>query len=267
MKWVAWVVKLSITVVIVSMLTVATTGYVVNWYVQSLLGSYNIPLEVQSLSLGSMMKGMLGFGEKGIANKNAGSKSANSEGVDSKSTNSKGSDIGSENAKANADDRDGQANENINENADENLNENGAANDNGSGSEGSNGGGTSHPNHDEMNTGEGIPEDAFPVMGGMSGQSQQSQQSQQQDSLDSSQDQVVVITPDDLLAKKDELPDQQKEEIFNILMAKLPEEDMRKMTEAMEDGLTESEMIEIQQILSKHLDKEQYSKVMDMLKK
>ncbi|GAA0136078.1 hypothetical protein YSY43_29190 [Paenibacillus sp. YSY-4.3] len=248
MRWVSWLVKLSITVVIVSMLTVATTGYVVNWYIQSLLGSYNIPLDVQSPNLGSMMKGMLGFGGKGTSGESLESRNANSNGMDHKNMNA-------------------SANTGTGGNSNRDSNRNSAEN----GSENSRGGtGNSNeleqPAEDGVNAEEGIPEDALPVMGGVaSGQSQQSQQSQQ-DSL-GSQDQVVIISPDDLLAKKDELPDQQKEEIFNILMSKLPEEEMRKMTEAMEGGLTESEMIEIQQILSKHLDKEQYAKVMDMLKK
>lgn len=265
MRWVVWVLKLSITVVIVSMLTVATTGYVVNWYVQSLLSSYNIPLEIQSLSVGSMMKGMLGFGGKGTGSKSANSKTPNNKSVSSEEVDNNSSDKGNESAKANA---------NVHESADANDNMNSGAQNNGTGNskrdlhENNNDNGSTN---NDMNTGEGIPEDAFPVMGGISGQSQQSEQSQQsqqsqQQGAAGSQDQVVVITPDDLLAKKDELPDQQKEEVFNLLMSKLPEDDMRKMTEAMEDGLTEFEMIEIQQILSKHLDKEQYAKVMEMLK-
>lgn len=244
MKWVAWLLKLSITVVMVSVLTVATTGYVVNWYIQSLLGSYNIPLEVQSPNLGSMMKGMLGFGGQGTGSKNPGSRKVDE--TDHKNMNASANTGTDGNSAGNSNgDRAGSGSEN---------------------SEGgvSNGNESDRPDEDGVNTGEGIPEDALPVMGGMA--SGQSQQQSQQDAL-GNQDQAVVISPDDLLAKKDELPDQQKEEIFNILMSKLPEEEMQKMTAAMEGGLTESEMIEIQQILSKHLDKEQYAKVMDLLKK
>lgn len=79
------------------------------------------------------------------------------------------------------------------------------------------------------------------------------------------QDQQVVVTPDEMVAKKDELSDKDKEEVFAILMSKLPQAEMQKMTEAMEEGLTESEMIEIEQILSKYLDKTEYSKMMKIL--
>jgi hypothetical protein len=50
-------------------------------------------------------------------------------------------------------------------------------------------------------------------------------------------------------------------------MTKLPQEEMQKLTVAMEDGLTETEMIEIEQILSKYLDKAEYTKMMNILKK
>lgn len=62
MKWIGWLAKLVITVVTVSMLTVMTTGYVVNTYIQSLLGSYNLPIAGKAPTLGGMMKGMFGFG-------------------------------------------------------------------------------------------------------------------------------------------------------------------------------------------------------------
>ncbi|MMZ69321.1 hypothetical protein D1872_321400 [compost metagenome] len=51
-----------------------------------------------------------------------------------------------------------------------------------------------------------------------------------------------------------------------MLMAKLPQEEMQRITELMEDGLTEKELIEIEQILSKHLNKTEYAKIMDLLK-
>lgn len=108
-------------------------------------------------------------------------------------------------------------------------------------------------------TGDDVPEDALPVMGGMS--------SSQAGQGASDQDQQVVVTPDDLIAKKDELPDKDKEEVFKILMSKLPQEDMQSLTAALEGGLTEEELINIEQILSKHLDKTEYAKVMEILKK
>lgn len=197
MKWIGWLLRLSLTIVMVSVLTIMTTGYVVNSYIQSLLSSYNLPISGQAPSLGGMVKGMLGFSD-----------------VDQTK-----SDKGKQ----------GQS-------------------------------------VTEQNAGE----DALPVMGGISSESSLgaagagNEQNQQQGQI-GQQDQVLV-TPDELVAKKDELADTDKEEVFKILMSKLPQEEMQKLTEAMEDGLTETEMIEIEQILSKYLDKSEYAKMIKLLK-
>ncbi|MNE72197.1 hypothetical protein D3C80_1681180 [compost metagenome] len=111
------------------------------------------------------------------------------------------------------------------------------------------------------------PADAFPAMGGISSGSSSGTAGAGSDAAGqiTQQDQVLV-TPDELVAKKDEMADKDKEEVFKILMAKLPQEEMQKLTAAMEDGLTETEMIEIEQILSKYLDKSEYAKMIKLLK-
>ncbi|MBA9085954.1 hypothetical protein FHR92_002426 [Fontibacillus solani] len=197
MKWIGWLLRLSLTIVMVSVLTIMTTGYVVNSYIQSLLSSYNLPISGQAPSLGGMVKGMLGFS-------------------------------GADQTKSDK----GKQGQSVT----------------------------------EQNAGE----DALPVMGGISSGSSLgaagagNEQNQQQGQI-GQQDQVLV-TPDELVAKKDELADTDKEEVFKILMSKLPQEEMQKLTEAMEDGLTETEMIEIEQILSKYLDKSEYAKMIKLLK-
>lgn len=212
MKWIGWLLRLSLTIVMVSVLTIMTTGYVVNSYIQSLLSSYNLPISGQAPSFGGMVKGMLGFSD----------------------------------ADQTKPDKDKQ---------------------------------------EQSVTEQSTPEDAFPVMGGISSgsssgtaetgnsealgqisqQEQQGMQAGQNQQLDQQQDQVLV-TPDELVAKKDEMADKDKEEVFRILMAKLPQEEMQKLTVAMEDGLTETEMIEIEQIMSKYLDKSEYAKMIKLLK-
>ena len=198
MKWIGWLLRLCATILAVSLLTVLMTGYVVNSYIQSLLGSYNIPVPESSPSIGDMMKGMLGFGGEGV------------DGTDSANTG-------------------------------------GATQDGSSGK--------------KNDTEEPAPEDAVPAMGGLSSQDAAAGQGAQ------GQDQQVIVTPDDLAAKKDGLPDKDKEKVFSILMSKLPQTEMQTLTEALEGGLTEAEMINIEQILSKYLDKSEYAKVMEILKK
>ncbi len=47
MRWLGWLLKKGMTVVLVSALTLAVTGVVVNAYVQSLLRQFNIQLDHQ----------------------------------------------------------------------------------------------------------------------------------------------------------------------------------------------------------------------------
>jgi hypothetical protein len=204
MKWIGWLLKLCITIVMVSLLTVLTTGYVVNYYVGSLLASYNIPIS-SSPSIGNIVTGMLGLSGQKSNNNN---KSVTSEGSSNgkiEQDNEPDQPVTGDNNKGTPSDSDGD-----------------------------------------------IPDDALPVMGGnISGER--------------SHDQQVVVSPDDLVAKKDELKSTEKEEVFAILMSKLPENEMRRLTEAMEGGLTETEIMEIEQILSKYLNKEEYAKMMKIL--
>ena len=212
MKWIGWLLKLSITIVMVSLLTVLTTGYVVNHYIGSLLSSYNIPVASQAPSVVGIFKEMLGLGA------DSGGKTGNGAVDDSVGKSNIGVDASSDPSKGTLDQN----------------------KDNGKSTSG--------------DTKQDIPDDALPVMGGIS-------------SGDSQQEGQVIVSPDDLVAKKDGIASTEKEEVFTMLMSKLPEEEMRKLTDAMEGGLTESEIFDIEQILSKYLDKEEYSKMMEILQK
>ena len=49
MKWMKWLLKISLTAILVSTLTIVTTGIVVNAYIQSVLSSFNIQLEAEPM--------------------------------------------------------------------------------------------------------------------------------------------------------------------------------------------------------------------------
>ncbi|WP_178020920.1 hypothetical protein [uncultured Paenibacillus sp.] len=244
MKWLGWILKLCVTIVAVSLLTVATTGYIVNSYIQTLLSSYNLPLTGQAPGFGGIVKGMLGFGgttgraDEAEGDADPGDSGTVKTGTAETSTGGTGSGKAGDES---ADSSGGGGQSNGSPKGTTTTETNG----NPSGGTGTEANGTESD----------APEDALPVMGGMNGG----------EAL--GEDQQVVVTPDDLVAKKEELPDKQKEEIFAILMKKLPQEDMQILTVALEGGLTETEMMNIEQILSKHLDKTEYAKVMELLKK
>ncbi|WP_195574000.1 spore coat protein [Paenibacillus sp. 1001270B_150601_E10] len=75
----------------------------------------------------------------------------------------------------------------------------------------------------------------------------------------------LVMTPEEWTKNKDQLPQDKKNEIFSALMKKLPQEDWQRISTLMEDGLTSSELTEVEQILAKHLNDEEYKQMRDML--
>ncbi|MGG0824864.1 hypothetical protein ABE099_18525 [Paenibacillus turicensis] len=191
MKWLGWLGRLIITIVVVCLLTVVTTGYVVNYYIEQMLSRYHISMTDGGPSVTDIMKGLVGV------------QSSTSSPEESSST-------GKDQAQ------------------DKELNKNNLPPATG----GANAGNGDASGNDKLN-----------------------------------QKENVVVTPDDLIAKKEGIEAKDKEAIFTILMSKLPQEEMQKLTEYMEGGLTETEVLAIEQMLSKYLDKMEYAKVMEVLKK
>ncbi|MGQ3477367.1 hypothetical protein [Paenibacillus sp. TY11] len=218
MRWLGWLLKKGMTVVLVSALTLAVTGVVVNAYVQSLLRQFNIQLDHQPIWGLGWLKGSAGTDQ----------------GTDTGKNKTTGSGSGSVTPPDDALPVMGQGLE---------ENEGGAGGaSNGKGSqEGSTSAGTSGNESREQAEGTATPETSI-------------------------EGQDLVITPDHLTEKKNNLPAAQKQEIFAILMNKLPPEEMQKISAAMEGGLTEQELQDIQQVLAKYLTKEEYNKLMGMLK-
>ncbi|WP_145027550.1 hypothetical protein [Paenibacillus sp. Y412MC10] len=243
MKIAQWLLKTVLTVVLISGLTVLTTGAVVNMYVQSLLASFNIQLEGQPTGIGGMMKGMLGLNttkekesdKEAASTAHAADDSKTSGGSTNTADNGTGSTEGAgETAGAGS-----QTGTNAGE----------------AGSGSSTAGTESGGNADGEGT--DTPDDALPVMG--QGLSESAMGGQ------SAADQQVVISPDEMIQKKDELTATEKEQIFNILMKKLPQSEMQKISAAMEDGLTEQELSTIEDTISKYLTKEEYAALSKLL--
>lgn len=77
----------------------------------------------------------------------------------------------------------------------------------------------------------------------------------------------TAMTTDDLTEVKEQMSDQDKEVLFGLLISKLPQESMQTISQYIENGLTEQELTDIQQIMAQHLDKTEYGQMMDILKK
>lgn len=226
MKWLSWLGRLSVTIVMVCLLTIVTTGYVVNYYVENILSRFHISMTDGGPSVTDIMKGLVGFQNS-------------SQGTTPKVE--ADSDLSAQLPPQNSESQsidpqvESQNNESQNNQSQDAESQNNAS-----------------PNKETDNS-EVVP----PATGGSSAGTNQS----------SGQKGAVVVTPDDLIAKKDSLDNKDKEDVFAILMSKLPQEEMQKITEYMENGLTETEVLATQQVLSKYLDKTEYAKVMEILKK
>jgi hypothetical protein len=207
MKWLGWLGRLIITIIVVCLLTVMTTGYVVNYYIEHMLSRYHISMTDGGPSVTDIMKGLVGI-----------------QGSTPDSTKKDKSEL--------------QQNDSLNSSPTPPTSSTSP---------------TAPTNEELSNGGNDLP----PATGGANSDK----------GNDKSKKENVVVTPDDLLAKKDGIEAKDKEAVFAILMSKLPQNEMQKMSEYLEDGLTESEVLAIEQMLSKYLDKTEYAKVMEILKK
>ncbi|OAB42035.1 hypothetical protein [Paenibacillus glacialis] len=226
MKFMSWLGKMVLIVVMVSTLTVFTTGLVVNAYIKSMLASFNIQLEGQPFAWGSVLQGLMGKKDAVTEVEDKDSKEQVTKEDNDKVAGS--SSITKESDTTNKSESTG------------------------------NGENPSESDKRESSVDEEAPVDALPVMG--------ESQTEVAGVGVGQEDQQVIVSPDDLVRKKDDLPVGEKEEIFNILMTKLPQEKVQEITVAMENGLTEQELKQVEEIISKYLSEDEYAKLMKLLK-
>ncbi|RAR43728.1 hypothetical protein [Paenibacillus sp. MDMC362] len=227
MKWTKWLLKVSLTAILVSTLTIVTTGIVVNAYIQSVLSSFNIQLETEPMGVGGIMKSMLGMGSGTKPDVGSVTPAEDNNRAEDKNVTTDEPTSGS------GLDRNGEAQE------DNEANSNPA-------------GMTGEPPTDEE-----APDNSLPVMG---------TNTTEQPGDSSLEDQEIVMTPGEIVDRKDSLRTEEKEEIFTLLMNKLPQSEMQKISAAMEDGLTAAELADIEQGISKYLNAEEFDKLITMLK-
>jgi hypothetical protein len=196
-------------VVLASGLSMLTTAYVVNTYIQSVLAGFDIKVDGPEPGMLGFVKSLTGMG---------GSSSSSTDPKDTKDTIKE----------ADSSKVDGEKGT----------------------------GGDSPASETGDTVDETVPEDALPVMGQAAAGEEQS---------DRALDQELVMTPGALNDLKENLPADEKSNIFNILMNKLPQEEMLKISSAMEGGLTESEVNELQEIIARYVDEEEYESLMKML--
>lgn len=237
MRLVWLVVRLAMTILVVgilsSLLTIGTTAIVVDRYIQTALDNFNIPIERKPLTLTSMWGVLLGSDVQTATASQSNNKSTGT---------SQNGITGSS----------GKHAERTTTNSQESR-----FNRNGQGATETNGAGTTGSPPAEGNEGESgsnpIPDGALPVMGGItSGQESKGRE-------------AIIVPPDAIAKSKEELSKEKKDQIFATLMKKLPQEDWQRISTLMEGGLTSSEVMEVEQILAKHLNDEEYKEMREWM--
>lgn len=249
MKLLMWFVKIVLIVLLVSSLTLLTTGLIVQSYAKSLLASFNIQWEGQPVGLMGMFQGALGGKQSSEGEKSGNTPTDQPAGTEEEkapensiSVMGEGATDGEVGGDAGKDTSQQEPNTGTGH-----VNTNSGTSSNGEAGGAGVGGGSGAIDSNGVANGSGKT----------SGNGTNSSTSAGND--------AVVVSPDDITGAKNKLPSEEKERIFTLLMNKLPQKEMQQISGAMEGGLTEQELREIEQVISKYLTNEEYENLMEVL--
>jgi len=227
LKGFVWLGKTIAAGLIISFLSIWTTGYIVNSYVESLLKQYNIPIEMKPAAVSGVWGKLWGAGGGQTAGKSDQKDGAANQGT-----------AGQETANQETEGQVTAGQETAEQESQQGLPP----------LTGIGGGGGAETNS------EGVQPDSGVIEGGTG----------EADGLDG---QELAVTTDDITGLKEEMSSEDKDQLFTLLMSKLPQESWQTISVLMEEGLTDDELITLQQIMAQHLDKEEYESMMTILKK
>ncbi|MWC29117.1 hypothetical protein [Paenibacillus sp. MMS18-CY102] len=274
-KMFSWVGRAIAVGLIASFLSIWTTGYIVNSYVESLLKQYKLPLEVEPFALSGVWGKLWGADTpsgdgKALADSDNGGQSATGTDGDASAGANTPSDAG-EGGSEIGDGSDGGSNNGTGTGEAET----GAAESGGQGTgatgtnsgdgptdaNGSNKTGASGADGKDGTDKDPVAVDAFgdeeegPItgMGGGTGPKVEAG--------------ATAMTAEEINAAKQQLTDADKNQLFTMLATKLPQNAWQTISAYAEDGLTEEELTNIQQIVAQHLSEEEYKTFMSILKK
>ncbi|MDQ6421919.1 hypothetical protein RB620_21045 [Paenibacillus sp. LHD-117] len=236
LRGIAWIAKLVAAGLIISFLSIWTTGYIVTSYVESVLKQFELPIEVPPMAM------------SGVWGKLWGSDPLMTGGATVDEDEGNAPDKGNGSADGAGNKAEPDAEEAFGQTEQPPLTDIGI----GGGSEA--GGGAEAPGGgtevQEGVAGAGTNGEA----GGTEGTG----------GIDGTE---TAVTEGELTETKDKMSEEDKNKLFEMLLTKLPQESMQQISAYMEEGLTEQELTNIQQIMAQHLDKEEYESMMDILKK
>ncbi len=77
----------------------------------------------------------------------------------------------------------------------------------------------------------------------------------------------LVMSAEQFNQKKEMLSDEDKKKIFSILSANIPADEMQRLSQYAEDGISREELKQIQELVGKYLRQEEYSQLLSILNK
>ncbi|TVX89791.1 spore coat protein [Paenibacillus agilis] len=264
-RWLRMLAAFIVISVITSLLTIGTTALVVDQYLQTTIQQFQLPIDKKPLTAMSLWGSLW----SGAQSESPVDRIDDTRGTALQSEQSPNHTVTQTPQGATRDQETGQSNTNGTDRAGASGNNgtNGTNSNDRSGSAdevGTNGGRSSTGGSIASPSGESRPggsspgqegsasDDALPVWGGSINESAQSGNR-------------VLVTPEDIVEGKDKLTEQTKEKLFSTLMKKLPADDWQRISTLMEEGLTAAELIEMEQILAKHLNDEEYKQMREIL--
>ncbi|NIK79257.1 hypothetical protein FHS15_004415 [Paenibacillus castaneae] len=220
LRKIGWLGKLVAAGLILSFLSIWTTGYIVTSYVETILKQFNLPIEVPPMAMAGVWGKLWGSDPLLITD------TANKK----ENTPSKGGTA--------------ETDAQVDENGDPPVAVDAF-------------GDMSDPPLTDMGIGGGTQANGGAATGG----------TEVQEGMTPGDDTETTMTTEDLTIAKQQMTNDDKEQLFALLISKLPQESWQMISQYVEDGLTEKELTTIQQIMAQHLDKTEYAQMMEILKK
>jgi hypothetical protein len=78
---------------------------------------------------------------------------------------------------------------------------------------------------------------------------------------------TLVMSAQEFNEKRKKLTNQDKTAIFSIVMTKFPQEELQKMSLLLEDGITEEELGDLEDVMNAYLEQEEVTKLLGILNK
>ncbi|CAG5093216.1 Uncharacterized protein TXXE_19390 [Thermobacillus xylanilyticus] len=257
-KLFSWLWKAAAAALLASFLAIWTTGYIVNSYVEALLEEYEIPLEKPPFALSGMW-GRLWGADAGAKDPGGGlaADAAPDRGQTGGQPEADGRSGGDGRASGPAGgEQEPGAGGTGSDDGSSGLHEGAVGGPEGEGAPGGASGasGEQPGNEDEGGEASGAAEESGfgtgPEAHGGAGASG-----------------GTVVSTEELLEAKSRLTDDERNRLFAILVGKVPQEEWQRISEFTEGGLTEEELLKVQQIVAAYLDRSEYDELMEILNK